>query len=658
MTDEGAQGQLLPSDGRDNGTSGSVNKEVAAGAAAVTADSEMAAVIAEAGESIVDGNISAGDSNELTGETLIPFTGMVRLSERELEIVDHPAFQRLFEIFQLGQAHLVYRGATHMRGEHAIGCVQAVAIMAEATKRNAASKAVLPQENWQPGERLSEEEVTFARLGALLHDIGHLPAGHTLEDELGLLEHHDGDDRINMVLDRNEWHRRKYASLRSLIDKKYAVDARKATGKQAGGGSTPSELLIRLISRDHKNDSPTLDSGFRLGVCRDLIGNTICADLLDYLHRDWLHVGKPRYFDPRLLDYMEILTRRREGIGREDRLVINLRGTPRPRPDAVTAILDLLEGRYQLSEIVLFHRAKLAAASMLERVIAEYRDTFPDEEAQDEALALLTVELLECSDVEMLTLFERRLHERRDTKNAKRIDGAVDLARRLRVRKLHRELHILYEDDIRGPERASAIAHRFSGDPDLPPEKARLDVRRAADDRLKAIRTLEGDFDLAPGDILMYCPPLGMNTKIAEVGIYVGGIVGSLAAIDKNNPRITGGHLSAQQQRFLRLWRISFAIDEDAYKRLDEAGMLGSLRDAIDRAVLWVPSEHGATAHGDVRAIAEDVTKLSSSPWFGRPVAEPALNRGKPDLVYPGGAPSVRSFIGPKSRTARNSRRS
>jgi hypothetical protein len=52
---------------------------------------------------------------ELCKETLLPVTGMVRLSRRELEVIDHPAFQRLFEIYQLGQAHLVYRGATHMR---------------------------------------------------------------------------------------------------------------------------------------------------------------------------------------------------------------------------------------------------------------------------------------------------------------------------------------------------------------------------------------------------------------------------------------------------------------------------------------------------------------------------------------------------------------
>jgi uncharacterized protein len=658
---------LLPSEERGYDTAGNrltpADGKADAGAMAATAEAEVSKATmpaVTAGEVVVDVGASGADPdlNELSNETLLPISGMVRLSNRELEIVDHPAFQRLFEIFQLGQTNLVYRGATHMRGEHAIGSVQVVTMMADATRRNAAREPVDNHENWQPGEALSDEEVAFARLGALLHDIGHLPAGHTLEDELGLLGRHDGDERIEMILDRTQWHECTYPPLRGLIDQRYAADARAASWVEGDGAEiTASDLFILLISSDHKETTATLPSGFRVGVCRDLIGNTICADLLDYLHRDWLHLGKPRYFDPRLLEYLEILTCNRPGIGREDRLVINLKGTPRPRPDAVTAILDLLESRYQLFEIALFHRVKLAAASMLERVIAEYRDTFPDAKAQDKALADLTTKLLECSDAEMLRLFEQELLKRRNKSNAERVSGALDLVRRLRVRKLHRELHILYEDDIGGPEPASVVAHRFSGNPH-PAERARLEVRRAANDRLKAIRTLENDFGLDPGDIVMYCPALEMSTKIAKVGIYAKGVVDSLAALDERNHSISGGHLKAQQERFRRLWRISFSIDESAYHRLEEGGMLDPLREAIKQAVLWVPISHDASARNAVRRIAEDVAGKPSSPWSGYRVVEPALNRERPDVEYPGGAPSISSFMGTKPKTARSSRRS
>jgi HD superfamily phosphohydrolase len=592
----------------------------------------------------------------LSKETLLPVSGMVRLSRRELDVIDHPAFQRLFEIHQLGQANLVYRGATHMRGEHAIGTLEEATRLAEATRRNASPDTPLISEHWQPAEPLSDVEVAFVRLAALLHDVGHLAAGHTLEDELGLLSHHDGDERIEMVLDRVEWHGRTYPPLRQLVDENYMREAQQAGQLNEDGESlSASELLVWLISRDHKDAQSTSGSGFRVGVCRDLVGNTICADLLDYLHRDFLHLGKPRLFDPRLLEYLEIRTRQ-VGGARQDRLAINLRGAPRPRPDAVTAILELLESRYQLAEIALFHRVKNAASGMLERAIAEYRDTFADTERLD-AVAGLTPRLLECSDLEMLSLFESELDARRNTRNRMRVDGAIDLLRRLRVRQLHRDVHILYQDEVGGPQAARVIVERFCEDPDLHGADAIIEIQQAADRRLAALRTLEQDFDLSPGDLVMYCPSLQMNTKLAQVGIYFNGVVDSLANLDRENGNLTGGHLAAQQQRFRRLWRISFSIDRNAYDRLDEVGLLDCLRETIERVVLWRPSWEEKPVEDVVRTIAEDLVKLERSPWYGREIVEPAMNRQQSSVAYAGGAPSVRSFIGEMPKARRSSRK-
>src|SRR5207244_2669309 len=97
---------------------------------------------------------------------------------------------------------------------------------------------------------------------------------------------------------------------------------------------------------------------------------------------------KPRYFDRRLLEYLEIRARLR-GATPEHRLVINLKGGIRPRPDAITAVIDLLESRYQLSETALFHRVKVAAAAMLERVFAELLDSYPSRTAREDALTAL-----------------------------------------------------------------------------------------------------------------------------------------------------------------------------------------------------------------------------------------------------------------------------
>lgn len=125
-------------------------------------------------------------------------------------------------------------------------------------------------------------------------------------------------------------------------------------------------------------DAALAARAFRLDICGDIVGNTICADLLDYIYRDWYHVGKPKHVDDRIFQYMSIRTRvsgfttDEEGCPRptaEDRFVINIGSRPNLRTDGVTAIISLLESRYELAEAVLFHRTKMTATAMLERAL-------------------------------------------------------------------------------------------------------------------------------------------------------------------------------------------------------------------------------------------------------------------------------------------------
>ena len=206
-----------------------------------------------------------------------------------------------------------------------------------------------------------------------MHDIGHLAAGHTVEDELELVSKHDGDRRLDMIFDGEAWRDRDDQTLGTLINKTY--DQFVPT-ELKNAGITPSEIVRLLIRKpppqgqdEHSRATDVLSqcSSIRLQICRDMIGNTICADLLDYIHRDWYHVGKARPFDERLLQYMEV----RNGVSTHtewspkptDRFVISLGSRPKLRTDAVSNILDLLEWRYSLAETVLFHRTKLAATS-------------------------------------------------------------------------------------------------------------------------------------------------------------------------------------------------------------------------------------------------------------------------------------------------------
>jgi HD superfamily phosphohydrolase len=86
------------------------------------------------------------------------------------ELIEHPFFQRLRRIKQLGMTEYVYPGATHSRFHHALGALHLM-VKAVQTLR---SKDV----------KISEKEAEALYIGILLHDIGHGPYSHSLEHSL------------------------------------------------------------------------------------------------------------------------------------------------------------------------------------------------------------------------------------------------------------------------------------------------------------------------------------------------------------------------------------------------------------------------------------------------------------------------------------------
>lgn len=109
-----------------------------------------------------------------------------------LRLIDHPWFQRLRYIKQLGLGHLVYPGALHTRFHHALGAMH---LMGEAIG-SLRSK----------GHPITEAEELGAHLAILLHDIGHGPFSHALEHSIvdGICHEDVGElvmDRLNTELD-------------------------------------------------------------------------------------------------------------------------------------------------------------------------------------------------------------------------------------------------------------------------------------------------------------------------------------------------------------------------------------------------------------------------------------------------------------------------
>src|SRR5207247_7140749 len=94
--------------------------------------------------------------------------GDIEMSPLEVELMDTPEFQRLRGIKQLGTAYLVFPSAVHTRFEHSLGTSWMAHRILESVRRT---------------QIISVDEETLIRVAALLHDITHIPFGHTLEDE-------------------------------------------------------------------------------------------------------------------------------------------------------------------------------------------------------------------------------------------------------------------------------------------------------------------------------------------------------------------------------------------------------------------------------------------------------------------------------------------
>ncbi len=107
-----------------------------------------------------------------------PVYGFISIPDELLfDLIEHPWFQRLRRIRQLGLTDYVYPGAQHTRFHHALGAMHLMGLAIE----NLRSK----------GHEITDEEFLAARAAILLHDIGHGPFSHALESSIVNGLHHE-----------------------------------------------------------------------------------------------------------------------------------------------------------------------------------------------------------------------------------------------------------------------------------------------------------------------------------------------------------------------------------------------------------------------------------------------------------------------------------
>jgi HD superfamily phosphohydrolase len=235
-----------------------------------------------------------------------PLWDNIRLDAAALAVLDTPPVQRLRYIRQLGHAFLVYPGATHTRFEHALGAYHL-------TCRALGSLADRGELDDVPeGERLA------VRLAALLHDIGHYPFSHALE-EAGFPSH---EAQGVSLLPGGELG----AVLRSI------------------GGEGLAERIGALIRG--RSSSPL----------QGLISGSLDLDKIDYLSRDARMCGVPygTVDVDRLLAAITVV----DGVDRCE-MGVHEKG--------VSALESLLFAKYQMYRNVYWHHAVRSATCMFKR---------------------------------------------------------------------------------------------------------------------------------------------------------------------------------------------------------------------------------------------------------------------------------------------------
>jgi uncharacterized protein len=237
--------------------------------------------------------------------------GDIDLSPLETAVLDCAAMQRLRGVKQLGTAYFVYPGALHTRFEHSLGTCAMAHRVAAAIRRS--------------GYAIAADTEAAIGVAALLHDVTHVPFGHTLEDERRLFPRHDQGDRLQRLL-----------------------------------AGELGETLSSLGVRDTVVALLTGAVGADLRWAADIVSSTIDADLLDYLRRDSLYTGLAQSYDDRVFRYFTV------GDGR---LVLDMSKHGMTRPDAWSEIVQLLRMRYFLTERVYYHHTKVAAGAMISKAV-------------------------------------------------------------------------------------------------------------------------------------------------------------------------------------------------------------------------------------------------------------------------------------------------
>jgi HD superfamily phosphohydrolase len=325
--------------------------------------------------------------------------GDIALGPPELVLIDTAHFQRLRRVKQLGVTDLVFPGARHTRFEHSIGVFHLGRLVLGRLRS-------LPK---APDITEADERAFLA--AALLHDIGHYPFSHALEElEIDQISRHTEIARELIT----------GPGLAPILDRAWDVDAR----------------LVATLVAGSKHGDPQLTEGQAL--LRSVLDSSLDVDKLDYLVRDARGANVP-YGVVDVQRLIGALT-----VWREDErpaaLAVESRG--------VSALQSLVFAKHLMFATVYWHHACRSGVVMLLRAVQEAlrRELIaaPQIERSDDD-SLLSA-LAQTGESELCARLARRLHDRQLYKRA--IELGMDDASFDRLERLwfHPTQRIVLED--------------------------------------------------------------------------------------------------------------------------------------------------------------------------------------------------------------------
>ena len=275
-----------------------------------------------------------------------PVHGSIAIHDAEIEILEHPFFQRLRNIKQLGFSEYVFPGATHTRYLHSIGVMHVATLVFNSLFKDQNNKDIL---------RLKES----LRLGCLLHDIGHAPLSHSTESvmpmvsELKLPKQFEGGKRQASHEDY---------TIKSITDSSFTKSFKGVTKEF---GIDPNAIAELVIGETSNPGYFTINGINYFPLLHQLVSSEMDCDRMDYLLRDsyFCGVSYGKFDLDWIIDNLKICIENNQAyLGISER--------------AISTFDDFLLSRFHMFMMVYFHYRAVCLEQMLmryfESVTSEY----------------------------------------------------------------------------------------------------------------------------------------------------------------------------------------------------------------------------------------------------------------------------------------------